>query len=477
MAIAKRLGAAPPLPRRARAAPDRAALARPLDALDALARRAAEPVDGSSAAVFRIAFGVVALAAVVRFFAHGWIDQLYVDPAHHFSYVGFEWVRAWPAPWMHFHFAALGLLALAITLGWRYRAAALLFTLGFTYVELIDKTTYLNHYYFVSLAGLLLFLLPTHRVWSLDARRGDSPATIPRGAVWALRAQVALVYCFAGLAKLNADWLLDAAPLRIWLPQHADAPIVGSLLDELWLAYAFSWAGAAFDLTIVAWLLWRRSRPFAWIVLAVFHLVTGQLFMIGVFPWLMTAAALIFFAPDWPRRLAARFSRRAPPPYAAAPPPKSGNTPRWMRAAILVGLLVLAVQIAVPLRHYIYPGSVRWNEEGYRFSWRVLLTEKVGMVDYRVTDPAGGRSWHVDPSAYLSPLQEERMTTQPDLILATAHFIRDDYAAAGLEVEVRADAFVSLNGRAYARLIDPEVDLAQERQGIGAKRWILAAPP
>lgn len=476
MAIANRLGAAPPLPRRARAAPDRAAIARPRNALDALVRRAAEPVDGSAAAVFRIAFGLIALAAVVRFFAHGWIDQLYVDPTHHFSYVGFEWVRAWPAPWMHFHFAALGLLALAITLGWRYRAAALLFTLGFTYVELIDKTTYLNHYYFVSLAGLLLFLLPTHRVWSLDARRGGAPATVPRGAVWALRAQVALVYCFAGLAKLNSDWLLDAAPLRIWLPQHADAPIVGPLLDELWLAYAFSWAGAAFDLTIVAWLLWGRSRPFAWVVLAVFHLITGQLFMIGVFPWLMTAAALIFFAPDWPRRLAARFSRRAPP-LPTTPSPESGKPPRWMRAAVLIGLLALAVQVAVPLRHYLYPGSVRWNEEGYRFSWRVLLTEKVGMVDYRVTDRAGGRTWHVDPSAYLSPLQEERMTTQPDLLLATAHFIRDDYAAAGLDVEVRADAFVSLNGRPYARLIDPETDLARERQGVGAKRWILPQPP
>lgn len=474
MAIAKRVGAAPAVPRRERAESYRAAIARPLDAL---ARRAAEPVDGSSAAVFRIAFGVVALAAVVRFFAHGWIDQLYVDPAHHFSYVGFEWARAWPAPWMHIHFAALGLLALAIMLGWRYRAAALLFTLGFSYVELIDKTTYLNHYYFVSLAGLLLFLLPTHRVWSLDARRDGSPATVPRGAVWALRAQVALVYCFAGLAKLNADWLLDAAPLRIWLPQHAGAPIVGPLLDELWVAYAFSWTGAAFDLTIVAWLLWGRSRPFAWVVLAVFHLITGQLFMIGVFPWLMTAAALIFFAPDWPRRLAARLFRRTPLPPAAAPPSAGGGTSRWMRAAVLIGLFVLAVQIAVPLRHYIYPGSVRWNEEGYRFSWRVLLTEKVGMVDYRVTDRADGRTWHVDPSAYLTPLQEERMTTQPDLILATAHFIRDDYAAAGLEVEVRADAFVSLNGRAYARLIDPEVDLARERQGVGAKRWILAQPP
>lgn len=447
--------------------------------IDALARQAWEPVDGSSAAVFRISFGVVALVAVIRFFAHGWIDQLYVDPAHHFSYVGFEWVRAWPSPWMHVHFAALGVLGLAIAVGWRYRAAALLFALGFTYVELIDKTTYLNHYYLMSLAALLLFALPTHRAWSLDARREGWSPMAPRGAVWALRAQVAVVYCFAGLAKLNADWLLDAAPLRIWLPQHAGAPVVGGLLDELWVAYAFSWAGAAFDLTIVGWLLWRRSRPYAWAVLLVFHLITGQLFMIGVFPWLMTAAALIFFAPDWPRRALRRLPRRLSRRFAqrSVGQPSDTRPPRWMRAAVLVGLLVLAVQIAAPLRHYLYPGAVRWNEEGYRFSWRVLLTEKAGTVDYRVTDTESGRTWEVDPSRYLSPLQEERMTTQPDLILATAHLIRDEYAASGVEVEVRVDVFVAMNGRPYARLIDPDVDLARERQGIGAKEWVLPEPP
>ena len=108
----------------------------------------------------------------------------------------------------------------------------------------------------------------------------------------------------------------------------------------------------------------------------------------------------------------------------------------------------------------------------------MLLTEKVGSVEYRVTDSSDGRTWLVDPAAYLSALQAERMTTQPDLILATAQIIRDDYAAQGQgpDVEVRADAFVAVNGRPYARLIDPEIDLARERQGVGAKRWILPEP-
>ena len=67
--------------------------------------------------------------------------------------------------------------------------------------------------------------------------------------------------------------MLNAAPLRIWLPQHAELPLIGTLLDELWVAYALSWAGAAFDLSVVAWLLWGRSRPIAFVVLIVFHLL------------------------------------------------------------------------------------------------------------------------------------------------------------------------------------------------------------
>lgn len=444
--------------------------------IDFLHRRGSVPVDASSIAVFRIAFGVVALVAIIRFFAYGWIDQLYVDPLHHFSYVGFEWVRAWPAPWMHLQFAALGALSIAIILGWRARASLLLFAAGFTYIELIDKTTYLNHYYFISLGALLLAFIPHDRAWSLDARRGNGSGWTPAWTVWALRIQIALVYFFAGFAKLNHDWILNAAPLRFWLPQHAHLPIVGPLLDETWVAYALSWAGAAFDLTIVAWLLWGRSRPLAFAVLIVFHLITGQLFMIGVFPYIMIAASLIFFSPGWPRRLLSRLRRQ---PSTAkdrlAMGPRSQMPSTLGRVAVLIGITVLIVQVVVPLRHYFYPGPVQWNEEGYRFSWRVLLTEKVGHVEYRVTD-AQGRSWLELPSTYLSPLQAERMTTQPDLILATAHIIRDHHAQLGRQVTVRVDALVSLNGRASHRLIDHDVDLASEPHGIGPKPWILPPP-
>ena len=93
-----------------------------------------------------------------------------------------------------------------------------------------------------------------------------------------LRAQVGLVYIFAGIAKLNPDWLFHAEPLRIWLYNSTDTPLIGSFLREAWVPYAMSWGGACFDLTIVGWLIWRRTRPFAHVVLVMFHIATGVLF-------------------------------------------------------------------------------------------------------------------------------------------------------------------------------------------------------
>ena len=210
-------------------------------------------------------FGLVGLVAVVRFFIHGWIADLYINPSYHFSYLGFGWVQPWPGCGMYVHFAALGLLSVCVVVGYRYRLSVILFTLGFAYVELIDKTTYLNHYYLMTLLGLLMVFLPLHHTASVDAWRNPTVrrAENPQWVLWILRLQLAIVYVFAGIAKLNPDWLLNAQPLRIWLYRHDDFTLIGPLLQEMWVASAMSWGAAFFDLTIAAWLLWHRSRPWA----------------------------------------------------------------------------------------------------------------------------------------------------------------------------------------------------------------------
>jgi uncharacterized membrane protein YphA (DoxX/SURF4 family) len=98
----------------------------------------------------RVLFGFIMAASIVRFVARGWVYDLYIKPKFFFSYYGFEWIRPLSGEAMYVIFAIMLVAALGIMLGYFYRVSAIIFFLIFTYVELIDKTNYLNHYYFVS---------------------------------------------------------------------------------------------------------------------------------------------------------------------------------------------------------------------------------------------------------------------------------------------------------------------------------------
>src|SRR5690606_291843 len=98
---------------------------------------------------FRIALGIILLVEVLRFLTFGWVEYEFGGKVFHFTYHGFAWVRPLPGPLMPLLFFALGVLALMIALGARYRLAMGLFGLGFAYVFLLDKALYLNHFYLV----------------------------------------------------------------------------------------------------------------------------------------------------------------------------------------------------------------------------------------------------------------------------------------------------------------------------------------
>jgi vitamin K-dependent gamma-carboxylase len=431
-----------------RGAVDRSLASRLEDVLE----RATTPVDAASLAVFRALFGVVMFASTVRFVLKGWVGSQLVEPAFHFTYEGFGFVRPLPATAMLVLFGTLALAALSLAVDYRSRTSAGVFLVGFTYVELIDRATYLNHYYLVSLLAALLAILPSGNVLSLDARRGPPPSRrVPAWAVYALRLQFGVVYFYAGIAKLDADWLLAAQPLRIWLAARADLPIIGPFLAEPWVAYVAAAAGAIFDLGIVPMLSFKRTRSAAFVALVAFHALTGVLLPIGIFPFLMIAGATLFFPPDWPRRVLAATI----PAVAGAEPPVD----RWSVRALIV-LVHCVVQAVLPLRGVFADGPSAWTMKGFNFSWRVMAAEKAGAVSFRVLDRATGATVRVEPGAYLTLPQERAMAQDPDMIRALAlHVARDVARREHREVGVFADAFASLNGRPSIRFVDPSVDL------------------
>ena len=61
--------------------------------VEAASRCLDAPVDGAGLGAFRALFGGLMVLAVIRFAWLGWIDELYVAPTYHFTYLGFEWVQ------------------------------------------------------------------------------------------------------------------------------------------------------------------------------------------------------------------------------------------------------------------------------------------------------------------------------------------------------------------------------------------------
>ena len=453
--------------------------------------------DVAPLATFRVLFGLVACYGALRFVGEGWVETLLVEPGFFFDYYGFAWL---PRPGRAAAYGLYGVIALsslAVALGYRYRVAAPLFVLTFGYAQLLDATNYLNHYYLAGLLGALLCFVPAHGSCSLDVLSGRvAPRrTVPAWCVHAVLAQLALVYVFAGAAKLNSDWLTRAMPLAIWLPEHADVPVVGGLLAHPAAAYAASWLGAAYDLSIVGWLLWRPTRKLAYVAVVAFHVATGLLFNIGLFPLIMIAGTLTFFPAGAHRRWWARLTPNRPRAAALGvfgfgesptteleerllrpPLPTRTPGPGGVAWATRLGLAAwFALQAILPLRALAYPGASAWTEEGYRYGWRVMLVEKAGAAEFRVVDGSTGRAAVVDPLAYLTPYQAKQMAIQPDFVLQLAHHVADDFAARHgfVAPSVYAEVHVSLNGRRSQRLVDPAVDLARVRDGLAPKTWIL----
>ena len=433
--------------------------------LDRLTERASRPVPAASLAAFRVLLGLIMAWSAARFVINGWIERFLGEPTYFFHYWGFDWLPVPGVPVLYGMFGAMVVLGLLVAAGVGTRAAALGFFVIFTWVELIDVTNYLNHYYLVSLLSLLVVVLPA------ASFRADH--TIPVGAIWLVRAQIAIVYVHAGLAKFTTDWLIHAQPLNIWLQARTHVPVVGELFPHWEVALAMSWAGFLYDTTVPIWLSIRRTRPWAYAVLVGFHTMTAMLFTIGMFPYIMTAAALIFFDPDWPLRLRAAVTRTSVSGGGATPASPAGN--RLATWVVVAALAWCSVQALVPLRTWLYGGNVLWHEQGMRWSWRVMCREKNGAVTYLVS--WGNRREMVTPSRYLTAHQEREMSGQPDMILQLAHHIGDEYRArTGQDVAVHVDAWVSLNGRPSARLIDPDVDLMQVRDGLRRATWITPMP-
>tara|TARA_B110000444_G_scaffold151314_1_gene141593 strand:+ start:502 stop:1848 length:1347 start_codon:yes stop_codon:yes gene_type:complete len=432
--------------------------------------------DSSPLAVFRIGFGLMMLFSIIRFWSKGWIEKIYIEPSFHFTYYGFEWVKPLGDK-IYILFILCAISSALIAIGLKYKLAIITFFLSFTYIELLEKTIYLNHYYFICVLSFLLIFLPLNSSFSIDNLINNKKSnSVPRWTIDSIKLMLGIVYIYAGLAKINSDWLLQALPLKIWLPSKYDLPIIGeTLMQENWVHFAMSWGGMLYDLLIPFLLLYKRTRTFAFLLVVFFHVFTRVLFPIGVFPYIMIISALIFFDAKFHKKIINILKKIINPISKRLSQINIQNVKFYSNKKIIWVLAIFFIlQLTIPLRHLSYNGNIMWHEQGYRFSWRVMLMEKLGYTTFKILDNDKNQFFYVQNEEFLTSYQEKQMSFQPDFILEYAHFLGKHFKSKGFEnIEVFAESYVSLNGRRSQMYIDPEINLLNIKDSFKNKYWIL----
>jgi len=429
-------------------------------------------VESSTLAFFRVFFGLQMIFSLTRFWKNGWIESIYIEPNFHFKYFGFGWVQSL-GDYNYILFVVAIISAVFITVGYKYKISIIIFFLSFTYIELIDSTTYLNHYYFISVLSFILIFIPANCIFSIDAfKNGISYSKVSRWNVDIIKFLLVMLYFYAGLAKINSDWLLNAMPLQLWLPGKYELPLVGSIVGEKWFAYLMSWCGMLFDLSIGFLLLFKKTRHFAYFFVVVFHLLTAIFFpSIGMFPYIMITSTLIFLSPDFHYKIIEKFRQilNSKKKVVKKDALLNGNI---FTKSILVILLIL--QLLIPLRNNLYEGELFWTEQGYKFSWRVMLVEKKGNISFTVIDEKSDKRTVVNNEDYLTPFQEKQMSFQPEMILQFAHYLKSEFIKNGyVKPNITVDSYVNLNGRLSRRFIKKDVNLLQFKESFKHKDWII----
>ncbi len=435
-----------------------------------LLQRLLNPIDIASIVFFRIAFGLIA-------FYHIWLQMrsvraVYIDPVFHYKYPGFGWVQPLPGELMYVVFLVLAACAICVALGFFYRFAITAFFLLHTYVLLVDQSAAWNHYYFITLLAFLLIFVPANRAFSLDVARGvvTESDEIPSWCLWILRAQLGIVYFFAGLAKLSShDWL-HARPMDMFLNGSTEFPLVGRWFNEQWMHYAASYAGMCFDILIVPLMLWRRTRPLGLLLAVFFHLSNSLIFNIQVFPFLALAATLLFLSPSWPR-LGGQW-RRFAQPVASTLRASPRLSIKQKAVAGLLGVYFL-IQVLLPLRHFAFTGNAEWTRLGEFHAWRMLLSQRKAEVAFFLTSKDPEAICEIDLTAYLYPNQIGWLS-YPDGAVQFARYIGEKYRERGAsDFEIHAWTSVEFNGRDARALIKPDVDLLSVSRPIGRASWLF----
>ncbi len=424
-----------------------------------------KPVHPSSLGLFRILFGCVMFIQTAHFIATDFVEHHITRPIIHFPYHFFQFVTPLPPLAMNVLMWVMLAASAMIAIGFLYRYAVGLFLMSFTYLWLIDKGFFNNHYYLITLFSILL-LFVRGDAWGVAWRRisnknskKKSISYIPNWQLFILKAQIVIMFFVAGINKLNPYWLIHFQPMDYIL--HAKADISGlEFLRNTALAAFFSYGGLIVDISVGFLLWWKRTRILGIVMLIGFNFLNFWLFWnigeIGIFPLLLLSTVVLFLEPNTPARW---FGKQ---PKVHDTPPIETSVHRSSSIIHRFIIVYLVFHLLFPFRHLLYPGHVDWTGEGQRFAWRMKIMLKEADIDFFIKDNDGNK-YPVPVNKMLSPKQYNNLIYYPDLIPPVAQALKKEALKKGITTpQVVADFNVKFMGVHPAQpIVMPDTDLSR----------------
>jgi uncharacterized membrane protein YphA (DoxX/SURF4 family) len=313
-------------------------------------------VDGKYLGVFRIIFGLAFIKETFR--VKESIFPFYLEPDTLFKWPFFEWVELLPEQYLYLLSSLLILSAFMILLGFFTQFFSIIASFIYAYFFFLDRSYYNNHYYLILLIVIILSFVKSDTKWSLKELFFKTNGTVPVWNVFVFRVQFAIVYLYGATAKFNADWL-SGRTMKASIDSEAYQGLKQLFpFNKDILILFLTHAGWIFDLTVPLLLLHKKGKYVALPFLVIFHTINGFNLNIGVFPFLMMGATIVYWGDGLREVLNFKVI-------------KSVKLSITTQCASFLLVFYLMFQFLFTLRHFLIKGDYNVTGEGYNFSWKM----------------------------------------------------------------------------------------------------------
>lgn len=319
-----------------------------------------------------------------------------------------------------------------------------------------------------------------------SVERAKFPA-IPRFSYWIFQILIGSVYFFAGVAKMDGDWLSGSTIRELyqgWIGPTALRPVLETIFRQEWPLIWIAYSGMFFDLMVPFGLVaphFSIRLVFTCLSLG-FHIMNHFTFVIETFPWVMITALVIYFDCDCIFFLSRTFQKMC---SALKSIPPSGCLPSWKTFTLCGLLFILGVHlfIALPCATFTLQGveAINFSSQCQFFSWRMMTrsSKLFTFLVYLKNDITNEIDPIVLSQFQLSTEEISSISIHEDYLHQTALRIKEMAISASPSANhippiVMADIWVQINGPPIQRYVIPSIDLTLGPKPSSLKLWLAS---